>query len=226
MLWTGIWLIVCVAAGALILAIRHAVKRRAASGGGGGQESPFWTWTERCGWLAGIVSMFAALWPLVASALATTASGTPAPSAAATQPAVVAASDGYVLRPCSWTMVCNDGDKVDLDTGKPGHGGSDILVGPAREGGPAEVILEDDHVHGSDSTARYVIAPATAASAADCANLLAHQKYRRPELGLEDLGQGAKVCAETTEKHVALVTVMRVSYEPVELEIAFTTWKP
>ncbi|WP_188191197.1 hypothetical protein [Nonomuraea sp. SYSU D8015] len=227
MSWLIIWLIVCVTAGTLILVIRHIRKKRTTVAGSGGREageptSPFWTWVERCGWCFGIVSGIAAVWTLVTSA---SPGSSPAKTPSPDPSSVVASSDGYPLEPCSWTLVCNDRDKMDLDTGNPGHGSSSIQVGPARNGGPAEIILEDDRIHGSDTTPRYVISPGTTADAADCVNLLAHKKYRRLEVGLDDLTQGTKLCVETNDKQVALVTVMRVSYDPVGLEIAFTTWK-
>ncbi|MEU7832592.1 MULTISPECIES: hypothetical protein [unclassified Nonomuraea] len=222
-----IWLIACVAAGSFIFTIRYVRKKRVSAAGSRRQEadqpaSSFWTWMERIGWLFSIVSGIAAVWTLVAPASPGPASAkppSPDPSSVATS------SNDYLLKPCSWTIVCNDGDKVDLDTGTPGHGSSSIQVGAAREGGLAEIILEDDHIHGPDTTRRFVIAPGTAASADDCVNLLAHENYRQLEVRMDDLKQGAKVCVETNEKKVALVSVMRVSYEPVELEIAFTTWE-
>jgi hypothetical protein len=41
----------------------------------------------------------------------------------------------------------NDRDKIDLDTGQPGHGGAPIQFGPRREGDAAEIILEEDELH-------------------------------------------------------------------------------
>ncbi|GAA3543232.1 hypothetical protein GCM10022419_024260 [Nonomuraea rosea] len=225
MTWFIVWLITCVTAVALIIAVRQVGKKRVAAARNGGRETDenasasLWTWVERGGWCAGIVSGVAAVWTLFSAPPAA-----PAKPQSSDSSSVVASSDGYRLEPCS-SLDCNDRDKVDLDTGHPGHGSASIQIGPARKGGSAEIILEEDEIHGSDTTPRYVIAPAMTAGAADCVNLLAHQSYRRLDIGLDDLGQGTKLCVETDEKHVALVSVMRISYDPVELEIAFTTWK-
>jgi hypothetical protein len=223
-----IWPVIFVTAGAVIVLVRNDRRRRSAGRQAG--EPTFWTWVERLGWCFGIVSGVAAVWTLAVpllpgSSQAKTVPPGAAPSVSAAAATVVVGSDGYVLVPCSWIMVCNDGDKVDLDTGHPGHGSASLQVGPARDGGPAEIILEDDRIHSSDTTPRFVIAPGTAATAADCENLLGHRSYRRVQVGLEDLTEGTKVCVETNEKHVTLVDVMRISLDPVELRIAFTTWK-
>ncbi|MFI6505898.1 hypothetical protein [Nonomuraea typhae] len=138
--------------------------------------------------------------------------------------AVLVKRDSYALRPSS-SVATNDEDKVDLDTGHPGYGRSTIQLGPARDGGPAEIILEDDHVHGFDKTAPFAPAPKGASTFQDCSTGLADQAARLARLNLSDLTEGSSFCVETSDKNISLVRIAKMQSDPVAVDISFVTWR-
>lgn len=76
-------------------------------------------------------------------------SETPAPSTP-TETAPAIQKTGYVLRPSSSVLTDNQ-DKVDLDTGCPGWGDMHPHVGPSRCGELADLVVEADSLHTADS---------------------------------------------------------------------------
>ncbi|GII65591.1 hypothetical protein Skr01_56760 [Sphaerisporangium krabiense] len=180
-----------------------------------------WTWIERIGWLAGLIStVFAGV--TLARDLSEPAAAPNASSAGPSpSPAVKVSRNSYTLHASSWIST-NDRDKVDLDTGHPGHGRASLQVGPARDGGPAEIILEDDSIHGADPKVSYTLTRATTYAA--CAAALAREGDHLTEIPLDRLGPGSRFCVTTDEKRLSLVRVVARNSETAELVIAFTTW--
>lgn len=176
-----------------------------------------------------VTAVCAAVVLVAATAVAASASRRGAPAAPpqtgagdGTDGEPVMSSSGYKLRPSSETRT-NDQDKVDLDTGCPGWGSMDILIGPQRCGEKAELILEEDTLHTPDN-ATPIVQPSggTRANQAACRELLS--KSGGPgEIPLSDLADGAELCVRTDKGRIAAVHVVSLTGSPV-LTIDFEVW--
>ncbi|MFC4857258.1 hypothetical protein [Actinophytocola glycyrrhizae] len=125
---------------------------------------------------------------------------------------------------------CPTGDKVDLDTAQSGHGGQTQLgdyLGECRvEGGLAELILEQDEVHGPGNAPLFSVPRAGAAIGYDeCRAAVDASERLRSRLFLDELRNGDTFCAVTDEGRVARISVLDVSVaSKARLTIAFVTW--
>ncbi|MFC4056101.1 hypothetical protein ACFOY4_40990 [Actinomadura syzygii] len=132
---------------------------------------------------------------------------------------------GCVLRP-STSVFKNHLDKIDLDTGEPGHGGTEVLIGYRRKGGPAEIILNFHDISNASRVPGFVkIARDQPAGAAECRALLRNRAARVSRFNNADLGQGDRLCVKTDQGRIALVHVQEMMAAPnPRLVIAFQVW--
>jgi hypothetical protein len=131
----------------------------------------------------------------------------------------------------SLSNFCPKDDKLDLDSGQPGHGGQaqlgDYVERCRTEGGLAELILERSELHTPDNSRLYkVMRDASTASFDDCNKALGNPAELRARLSLAELSAGAGVCVQTDEGNIALMRVHRIGKAGTESEvvISFVTW--
>lgn len=200
-----------------------------------------WLWVERASWLATIIAVGFALNETVLSRCAPTA--TPGPSAQAvvtvpgsavttaapqgTSPPVRLTKDEFLLTPSS-DIDTNDLDKVDLDSGYPGHGDAPLLIGPPRNGGLADIIMEEGEIHPARTNdLAYLLLPAGQVGSYErCRAGLTDTKSKLSRIPLGKLKQGVQFCVMTNERHTALVRVVRApSGVPLQMVVGFTVWE-
>ncbi len=126
---------------------------------------------------------------------------------------------------------CPTSDKVDLDTAQSGFGGQaqlgDYLEQCRVEGGLAELILEQDEVHGPGNVPLFSVPQAGAVIGyEECRAAVSARERLRTRLFLDELRNGDTFCAVTDESRIARVSVLDVSVgAEARLTIAFTTWR-
>jgi hypothetical protein len=144
-------------------------------------------------------------------------------------PADLPRTKRYVLKESN-TPFTNANDKVDFDTGEPGHGpqrqGS---WNPARDGRLADLIIEHSELHtGCRSPQMLLTDRRRATDVAGCRSLLTSRaEDLTSSLLLSDLGPGDTVCVRTDEGLVALVKIFQlVTTYPTTLTIDTVVDKP
>jgi hypothetical protein len=125
---------------------------------------------------------------------------------------------------------CPTSDKIDLDTARSGYGGQtqlgDYLAKCRVEGGLAELVLEQDEVHGPGNLPRFSTPkPGEEIGRDECLDALAEAERLRNRLPLNELRNGDAFCVLTDQRNVARVSVLAVTAgSETRLTIAFTTW--
>ncbi|MEV1083739.1 hypothetical protein AB0I98_36940 [Streptomyces sp. NPDC050211] len=143
----------------------------------------------------------------------------------ASQPAILLQRANCVLRP-STSPSNNYQDKVDLDSGHPGHGKTKVQIGHRRDGGLAEIILERHKILTASGSPAYVkIDHGLAMDYYACRSALQATAERVNGIRNDELQKGDRLCVETSQKNIALVYII----EPPErasprLLITFTVW--
>lgn len=144
------------------------------------------------------------------------------------KPLVVLAGDDFSLGPPS-AFPNRETDKIDLDTGERGYGqvveqwGVDSQPDNGRR---TDVIIEETEIHAFSDGAR-VLALLSGDGGGEyhaCLNALADDSRRATRIPLRDLDRGSRLCVETDEERVALITIKAVSAGPV-LTIGYITWQ-
>ncbi|MDH2428803.1 hypothetical protein [Sphaerisporangium sp. TRM90804] len=224
-----IWIsgLVAIVAFLLLFLIRRVRRKQQSS-------ATAWKWIERSDWIAGLGSFLVAVTALLVQVFGPTTQTTHPPGEEASPPSavgkeetppVVVTRNAHTLKASSW-IATNDVDKVDLDSGHPGHGKSSIQLGPPRKGGPAEIILEQDRIHGYDSKIRYTLVAGTTTTHTQCAKALTHEADHLTEIPLDRLTPGTRLCVATDEARTALVRIVDRDLDKARLLLAFTTWSP
>lgn len=145
-----------------------------------------------------------------------------------TMPSDLPRRQQYVLKESNLTFT-NMLDKVDLDTGHPGHGSQ--LQGdwnPARDGRLADLIVERSDVHTACQTASLLLAGRGAETNVDgCRAALAGGSTLTNSIKLADLAEGDVICAKTDEGLIAHIEIasVRTSY-PASVTIETIVDKP
>ncbi|MFC4531037.1 hypothetical protein [Sphaerisporangium dianthi] len=143
------------------------------------------------------------------------------------QPKVLLSGTGFALGPPS-AFPAPETDKIDLDTGERGYGPIveqwQIDAQPDN-GRRTDLIIEKTQVHAFSEGDRTftVLSDQEAGTRGSCVNALALDSERIGRLSLREIEQGSRLCVETDEKRVALVTIGLVSSGPV-LSIDYVTW--
>ncbi|WP_157881450.1 toll/interleukin-1 receptor domain-containing protein [Streptomyces phaeochromogenes] len=117
-----------------------------------------------------------------------------------------------------------DKDKLDIDTGDPGHGTQpQIRSNPGRL---ADLILEPERLHTPDNEPRILLVESESAiNPTLCATLLEkEQNNLRGSVPLDELPPGSHLCVKTDEGLSAVMEVTEISSEyPVSLTLEVTT---
>jgi hypothetical protein len=135
----------------------------------------------------------------------------------------------YELAPA--TITCLDGveDKVDLDTGKRGHGDQPSIPMCTADGGLADLILETDSIHTSSKNRRNLLTVerTAEATASFCASRIASPSASRQyAIPLGTLADGAQLCVQTDRDRIARVTVAHVPTQSAPtMLIDFVVWQ-
>jgi hypothetical protein len=150
---------------------------------------------------------------------------------------VIREADSYSLVSADeviFSNFCPKGDKLDLDSGRPGYGGQtqlgDYLERCRTEGGLAELILERSELHTPDNSRLYrVMRDGRASSYDDCQKSLADPSELRAKLSLRELAVGAGICVRTDEGNIAFMRIREIGTVEggieSELVIDFVTWQ-
>ncbi|MDG4765949.1 hypothetical protein O7632_17850 [Solwaraspora sp. WMMD406] len=118
------------------------------------------------------------------------------------------ARTGCVLRE-STDVFRNHLDKIDLDTGEPGRGGSAILLGPARSGGTADTIIEYQRIRTVvDGQAFVHIDAGTPVDHRYCRAALGQPHRRVTSVRHEMLKPGDTLCVVTDQDRIAMIRVV------------------
>jgi len=168
---------------------------------------------------------------VVLTALTTAGVRHPAP------PRLINEVDSYSLT--SSDGFCPTEDKIDLDSGQPGHGSQpqlgeyDTLPEGIQdkcrhEGGLAELILEDDELHGPDGRPTLVLVDGGHADFAACRTAVDQTPQSTSRVALSAIAAGDRLCVRTDIGNVALVEIKDVdpSLFAARITIAFTVWQP
>lgn len=147
-----------------------------------------------------------------------------------TIPADLPRTRRYVLKESN-TPFTNANDKVDFDTGEPGHGPQ--LQGswnPARDGRLADLVLEHSELHTGCRSPLMLRAGQDSRSIdiSKCRELLtAGARDLTSSILLSDVAQGDMICMRTDEGLVVLIEVIQlVTSYPTTLTIDTTVSKP
>lgn len=145
-----------------------------------------------------------------------------------TKPLVALTDDNFSLGPPS-AFLNLETDKIDLDTGERGYGqvveqwGVDSQPDNGRR---TDVIIEETEIHAFSGGDR-VLALLSGDGGGEyyaCLNALADDSRRTARIPLRDLNRGSRLCVETDEERVALITIKAVSAGPV-LTVSYITWE-
>lgn len=142
-----------------------------------------------------------------------------------TPPSVTRERRGCVLRP-STSVFKNHLDKIDLDTGEPGRGGTGVLIGYAREGRLADIIVNPRRISSAKGGAAYAKAGhGREAGYEECRSALGNEAARSTVIAPRDLRKGDQLCVGTDEGRIAVVRVLETPAGPSpRLEISFRVW--
>lgn len=152
--------------------------------------------------------------------LPTAPSGTPVPSMQ---------KSGYVLRPSS-SVLTNDQDKVDLDTGCPGWGDMYPHIGPSRCGGLADLIIDPDSLHNANGQPDIVsLPPGVTDTYSSCRTLLAATPNNAVNsIQAAGLHDGEVLCVRTDTGSTAVVHLEQVATDEMgqltSVTIDFQVW--
>lgn len=129
-----------------------------------------------------------------------------------TVPSDLPRSGQHILKESN-SPLTNANDKVDLDTGEPGHGPQ--LQGPwspARAGRLADLVVEHTEVHsGCRSPLMLLAREGTAPTVAACrAALAARPGALTGSIPFSELEKGSVICMQTDEGLIAAVKVVRL----------------
>lgn len=217
--------VLCIVVAVGAMALQRTRSRRPAAGSSTTTSGAgAWRYVERASWVVGIFGGVLGLATIAASLRQDEAGGGGGSPDEPGSPSVLVEDDSYRLVPSDF-FSSNDEDKVDLDTGEPGYGSSSILVGEAREGGPAELILENDQVHTGHDAVDYALVADPAPSHGACAEALADGANLTQGIDLDDLRVGSAFCVRTNDGNIARVQVRELSLDDVEMTVAFRTWR-
>jgi hypothetical protein len=141
---------------------------------------------------------------------------------------VVVTGDDFSLGPPS-KCPGPETDKIDLDTGERGYGKVVQDLGldcQPDDGGRTDVIIEGVEIHsfGDGDKSIALLSAESGSGHASCVTALADNSRRVARVPLRGLGQGSRLCVETDEGRIALITIKAVSAGPV-LTIGYTTWE-
>ncbi|MFY1631687.1 hypothetical protein ACN27F_00160 [Solwaraspora sp. WMMB335] len=147
-------------------------------------------------------------------------------------PAVPAPAHPVLLRrtgcvlSASTDVFRNHLDKIDVDSGGPGRGGSRHLVGAARAGGAADVIVEYHRIRNAHDAPSYVVLPDDAqGDHQTCRSALRQASRRVRTIAHGTLRAGDSVCLFTDERRVALIRVVEPPVPPRPRLVAdVTVW--
>jgi hypothetical protein len=126
-------------------------------------------------------------------------------------------------------ITTNDLDKIDLDTGHPGHGGqTQGAWNPTRGGRLADLIVEQDRIHTVNNDARIRAASQRASdNPAWCVEEVRDRSGLVGTLSLTDAARMKAICMLTDENNVAFVRLVRVNgANPTTIDIDVTVVRP
>jgi hypothetical protein len=164
-------------------------------------------------WSAAVIAVpvlvAAAVWQLWPDGEGDASQATPngEPPGDTAEPGLV--TEDFTLRP-SYFWTTADIDKLDIDTGEPGHGSQVQIPGNENPGGLAELILEPERLHTPDDEPRYLRVPdGTAVDPAACeARIASDADGMVGTIELTELAQGHTLCVRTDEGLTAVVEVV------------------
>ncbi len=141
----------------------------------------------------------------------------------ADEPVPIMSSTSYRLTPSAW-FTTNDQDKVDLDTGCPGHGPTTLQVGPTRCGEKADLILSDNELLTWERQPRLVPISGDELTYAACRKSL-DPLLAFGSVAVDELRKGSGLCVSTDKGAIAAVRIENTAGAP-GIEISFKVWVP
>lgn len=151
------------------------------------------------------------------------------PSASPSEPKPFIEQSGYTLEPSS-SLLTNDRDKIDIDTGCPGWGDMHPRVGPSRCGDLADLVADQDSIHTADGKPNiFNLAPGAPAVYRMCRAIT----RQRPLQGTNKIDSGALAqsedfCVLTDQGNIAVVHIDSIKMDGTgqlaAIKIDFKAW--
>lgn len=136
--------------------------------------------------------------------------------------APIMSAENYRLAPSS-SVFTNDQDKVDLDTGCPGHGPTRPQLGPARCGENADLILDSGELLTWERMPRIALLPADRPASHTTCRQSAAEGNLAGSIEVNRLEAGSGLCVLTDKGNIAAVRIESLAELPT-IVISFDVW--
>ncbi|MFV2012876.1 MULTISPECIES: hypothetical protein [unclassified Micromonospora] len=138
---------------------------------------------------------------------------------------VVLHRTGCVLR-ATTDVFTNYRDKIDADTGEPGRGSTERLVGPVRDGGLADLIVEYHRIRSASDTPSFALVRAGRPGGYQTCRTFQQRPGRLvATIRHSEIRRGDQLCVLTDERRTALVQVVEPPTPPrPRMVVDVTVW--